>query len=119
MRGFRSLQLIPGCVDFSASLLDQRGGSRDVVGHLRDFEFREELPFPDPVAQVDLDRSEIACDFRHHIDLLKRLKLGCQHRLPGDGGSLYACHGDDGERARCPPRSSPESGLPNASRMSG
>src|SRR5579883_751741 len=81
VRDLSAAQLLRCRGGLGIGLVDRRGRFRQIIFHLRNLKDRENLPFANAVAYVDLDRLYVSGDLRHHVDLLKGLEFRRQQKI--------------------------------------
>jgi len=96
VRGLGSLKFVPGPGYLCLAALHPGLRPSQIIGHLGDFEHREQLPLRHAVSDVHVDVLDVAGHLRHHIDFLKRPELGGQDQVAGQVFGRDFGHGDGG-----------------------
>ena len=95
---FRTLEIRLRAVDLLLRALDARFVLLHFVLQLRNLENREELAGLHAIADVDVDRLQIARDFRVHVDLLKWPECGGDRQRLCDVATRHSGDRDGRER---------------------
>ncbi len=100
MRRLGSFEVGLGAVDFFLTAATGGLVLRDLVLQLRRLEHREQLSSGDAIADVDVNRLDVAGDLGVNVDLLERSELRRQRERLGQIAAHDPGHGDD-NRVRC------------------
>ena len=79
-----ALQLVARGGQFGRRLFDRRRRAREIVLHFWYLQRREQLPFLNAIADIDLDLANVSGNLGHHIDFLKRLEFRGQDQVAGE-----------------------------------